>query len=491
MSYAVLESRFRDIGHLDHAIAMLSWDEAVMMPTGGGAARADALAALAALRHERLVAADMADLFAAAREASLSPWQAANLREMRRTFDLAAALTPELVAELSRASTLCEQRWRRARAANDWTSIQAPLAHVIALTREKADRLAAVRGVSPYDALLETYQPGISCRDIDPIFADLAAFLPPFLERVLEAHARDGAARLPGQYPVARQAALGRELMAALGFDFSRGRFDTSHHPFCGGRPDDVRLTTRYEEDDFFPAMMATLHETGHALYEQGLPAAWRDQPVGDSGGMAVHESQSLFVEMQVCRGRAFLAHARSHIANHLGVAVSLEDLVHVATRVERSYIRVDADEVTYPLHVILRYELERRLLAGDIGVADIPEAWDAAMRRHLGLATAGNDRDGCMQDVHWFAGLVGYFPCYTLGALMAAQLYARARAELGDVERAIERGEFAPLVDWLRARVHGRGRLVGGLDLVEEATDQPLGTRAFKAHLERRYLDR
>jgi carboxypeptidase Taq len=489
MSYGALEARFRELGHLDHALAMLSWDEAVMMPVGGGAARADALAALSTLRHGRLVAPETRQLLDRATAEKLPDWQAANLREMRRSVDAAAALTPELVSALSRASTLCEQRWRIARAANDWASIEAPLAELVALTREKAERFAAVRNSTPYDALLETYQPGISARDIEPIFADLGAFLPQFLERVLDRQARRGVARLPGQYAVARQAALGRELMSALGFDFSRGRFDTSHHPFCGGRPDDVRLTTRYAEDDFFPALMATLHETGHALYEQGLPADWRGQPVGEAGGMAVHESQSLFVEMQVCRGRPFLGFAAPAIAAHLGVGVSIDTLVQLATRVERSYIRVDADEVTYPLHVILRFDLERRLLAGDLAVRDLPEAWDAAMRAKLGLATAGNDRDGCMQDVHWFAGLIGYFPCYTLGALMAAQMFARLRSDVPDVDTAIGRGDFAPVLGWLRERIHGRGRLVGGLALVALATGEPLGTAAFKAHLERRYL--
>jgi carboxypeptidase Taq len=489
VSYTALEQCFREIGHLDHALAMLGWDEAVMMPTGGGEARADALAALAAIRHERLVSPRVGDLLAATRPQALDDWQAANLREMQRAYRIATALESDLVAELARASTRCEQVWRTARAANDWEAVVTPLERVVQLTREKAQRLATARSCAPYDALLELYQPGISQATIAPIFDDLEGFLPPFLERVLEFQARLPRAGCEGQYPIARQAALGRELMTRLGFDFGRGRFDTSHHPFCGGQPDDVRLTTRYVESDFFPALMGTLHETGHALYEQGLPARYRGQPVGEAGGMAVHESQSLLIEMQVCRGRPFLRFAAPLIAQHLGVALPVDTLYRVATRVERGYIRVDADEVTYPLHVILRHRLEPALLAGSLAVRDLPEVWDVEMHRLLGLATRGNDRDGCMQDVHWFAGLIGYFPCYTLGALMAAQIFARIRAEVPDVETALAEGSLAPVLDWLRRHIHGRGRLVEGLDLIAAATGEPLGTAAFKAHLEARYL--
>jgi carboxypeptidase Taq len=239
---------------------------------------------------------------------------------------------------------------------------------------------------------------------------------------------------------------------------------------------------------------MAVLHETGHALYQQGLPASWRHQPVGRALGAAVHESQSLFVEMQVARGRPFMTFAAPHIRRHLDgsdddAAWSVDNLFALATRVRPGYIRVDADEVTYPLHIILRFELEKALIAGEMSVSDIPDAWHAYMSRHLGLSTVGNFKDGCMQDVHWFAGLFGYFPTYTLGALTAAQWFAAARSAIGGLEEQIQQGHFAPLVDWLRVQVHRRGRLKSALELLTEVTGEPLSTDYFKAHLRGRYL--
>ena len=272
------------------------------------------------------------------------------------------------------------------------------------------------------------YEEGTRAADVAQLFDDLRAFLPDMIDRVLDR--QRAPLPLPGPFPHERQRALGEEMMRALQFDFARGRLDVSHHPFCGGVPDDTRITTRYSEDDFLESLMAVLHETGHALYQQGLPADWRRQPVGNCLGAAVHESQSLFVEMQVSRGRAFMEFAAPHIRQHLdgrqGDAAWTADNLHAhSIQVRRGYIRVDADELTYPLHIILRFELERALVSGELAVADIPEAWNERMMRYLGLSTEGNFKDGCMQDVHWFSGLFGYFPTYTLGALMAAQWFA------------------------------------------------------------------
>jgi carboxypeptidase Taq len=294
---------------------------------------------------------------------------------------------------------------------------------------------------------------------------------------------------------VERQRALGEVMMRVFGFDFVHGRLDVSHHPFCGGVPEDTRITTRYNGEDFLESLMAVLHETGHAIYQQGLPADWRQQPVGDSLGAAVHESQSLFVEMQVSRSRAFIAFAAPLMREHLAGsqddgAWNADNLYAQITQVRPSYIRVDADEVTYPLHIILRFELERALIAGELDVADIPNAWNERMIRYLGLSTDGNLRDGCMQDVHWFAGLFGYFPTYTLGALMAAQWFAAASAAIPDLDAQIASGEFAPLLGWLRREIHGRGQLKTAQELLTEVTGERLSLRYFKAHLERRYLD-
>jgi len=499
LSYAALEQRCRELGDLAHAQAMLGWDEAVMMPVGGGARRGDVLATLAGLAHRQLTSPETAELIAsAAAEGDLDDWQRANLREMQRSHVCAAALPATLVVERSRQSTRCEQIWRVARAANDWRAIEAPLAELVRLTREVALGLGAAMNLAPYDALIDQYQPGMDQAQIDPIFAELRDFLPSMVERVIARRPRP--LPIDGPIPRSRQEALARALMERVGFNFTHGRLDTSHHPFCGGDPDDTRITTRYDENDFLSSLMAVLHETGHALYEQGLPRKWRGLPVGQAAGMAVHESQSLLMEMQVCRSREFLGFAAPLVRRHLADSVSAtppdthawnaDNLFLANTQVQRGLIRVDADELTYPLHVILRYELERALIAGDLEVADVPGAWDEKMRHYLGRSTQDDHRDGCMQDVHWYAGLFGYFPSYTLGAVIAAQLFAAVRQHEPETMARIASGDFAPLLAWLRLNVHGRGRLVTTNQLLLEATGSTLNTRAFRAHLAARYGD-
>jgi carboxypeptidase Taq len=279
--------------------------------------------------------------------------------------------------------------------------------------------------------------------------------------------------------------------MERIGFDFTAGRLDQSAHPFCGGTPDDVRITTRYDEADFAKALMGTLHETGHALYERGLPARWRRQPVGTARGMAMHESQSLFLEMQVCRGRAFARFAAPLLQAVFGgppAAWAPDAFYRRQIAVRRGLIRVDADEVTYPAHVILRYRLERAMIAGDLLPRELPGAWAEGLKELLGVAPP-SDRDGCLQDIHWYDGAWGYFPTYTLGALIAAQLFAAARAAIAGLDEAISRGEFTPLIAWLRRHIHEQGSLVSTAALVEAATGRPLDTIAFERHLRTRYL--
>ena len=493
MSYAALHERFEGVAHLRHAQAMLSWDEAVTMPPGGGAARAEALAELARIKHERVSDERVGEWLEAARaQADLDPWRRANTREMERAWLRARALPADLVVASSRAGTLCEQAWRAARPRNDWDAVATPLAEVFALARARAECLGEALDRAPYDALLDGYEPGMSRTVIDPMFARLKEALPTILEAALERQPE--LLPLAGPFAEPRQTELARTLMRRLGFDFDRGRLDTSHHPFCGGRPDDVRITTRYSTEDFLESLFAVLHETGHAMYEQGLPREWRGQPVGESGGMALHESQSLFLEMQVCRGSAFLGFAAPIVRTAFGgdpadPAWSADNLERTAVRVRPGRIRVEADEVTYPLHVALRYDIERAVVAGEMTVAEIPEAWNAAMRDHLDIDTSGDFRDGPMQDVHWFTGLVGYFPTYTLGAVTAAQLFRAAARDLDDLDGALARGEFDGLFRWLRANVHALGRSRSTVDIVRAATGAELGVEAFLAHLRGRYV--
>jgi carboxypeptidase Taq len=497
-AYERLEAHHRRLFHIDHIHAIVSWDEATMMPRGGGPARADALGTLAELRHERACDPQVGDLLDQVSQASsgLADWQQANLRRMRRSWVRNTALPRALVGARARARTRSEQVWRELRPADDWAGFRPYLEEVLALEREAAQALGEALGCAPYDALIDEFNPGLRQAYIDPIFAELAAFLPDFIERAVEASARRPRVALVGPFPVEQQRALCTQVMKALGFDFEHGRLDVSHHPFCGGVPRDVRITTRYSESSFVTALMGLIHETGHGRYEQGLPDAWLGQPVGRAHGMAVHESQSLFFEMQLGRSLPFCAFLAPLVREAFPVHAAAQPEVFTPENlhagyihVERSLIRVDADEATYPTHVLLRYGIEKDLVAGRMQVADIPERWAEGMQRLLGLDTRGNDRDGCMQDVHWPSGIFGYFPSYTLGAIIAAQLFAALSRATSELDQKISRGEFGAIVTWLSDAVWSQASRYELDALLQRATGEPLSARAYRAHLERRYL--
>ena len=493
-AYQQLETRFHRLYALRHAVNVLQWDWAAMMPKGGAAGRSEQVAALRVVCHEVISDPVVGDLLsrAEADASGLDAWQRANLTEMRREWIHATALDGKLVDALSRACSACEQGWRTARPADDFAAVKPLLAEVLALVREAGAAKAEKLGCSVYDALHDEWEPGGRAADIEPVFDRLAAVLPGLCERVVARQAKASPAVHPaGPFSVERQKALGLAVMQELGFDFAHGRLDTSLHPFCGGTPDDVRITTRYDEADFVKSLMGVIHETGHAQYERGLPERWRYQPVGQARGMSVHESQSLLMEMQACRSRAFLEHVAPMAREALGgegAGWDTDNLVRVYTEVRPGLIRVDADEVTYPLHVILRFRLERALIGGTLALDDLPDAWRAGMRELLGVAPP-SDKDGCLQDIHWFDGAWGYFPTYTLGAMTAAQLFDAARAALPGLMDSIARGDFAPLTGWLREHVHALGSSVSARELLTRATGRPLDPDVFLRHLEARYL--
>lgn len=497
MSYGSLFNHFRSLGHLQEVAAIVEWDQAVNMPDGAAPSRAEAMATLAAECHRRLTAPQVeAWLTAAAEQDDLGGWERANVEEMRRAATRARALPTELVEAMTRAEKRSEQAWRRYRHENDFAAYAPYLTEVVTLKRQMASALGQTLGCSPYDALLDQYEPGITSAMIDGVFTQLRAFLPDFTASVVERQRETPVIEPVGPFAVAAQRELGLQLMVNAGFDANAGRLDTSHHPFCGGVPRDVRITTRYDESDFISALMGVLHETGHAKYEQGLPVVWQHQPVGLARGMVTHESQSLLLEMQVCRGRDFIEFATPSIAAAFPQSVArnpaaftVENLSRLYARVQRSFIRVDADEVTYPSHILLRYDLERALIDGKLEVADLPAAWDAQMQALLGLSTLGNDRDGCLQDVHWPAGLFGYFPMYTLGAIAAAQWFAAAQRKHPELASLIRRGDFTTLDHWLRQAIWSRASSTSLQQMLIDATGEPLDARHFVAHLQRRYL--
>ncbi|MBN9510510.1 MAG: carboxypeptidase M32 [Alphaproteobacteria bacterium] len=493
-AYARLVARFARIATLGEAAAMLNWDAAAMMPAGGAAARGDQLAVLAGIGHGFLVAPEVADDLDAAEAAGVDgdAWRAADLRLMRHAHTRATAVPGALVEAQTRANAACEKVWREARARRDFALVAPHLAEVLRLVREQAAALGPALGLAPYDALMDGYQRGIGLADVAPVFAAYEAFL---RDALPQAEALQAAQPTPirprGPFPAEAQEALCKRLAAAAGLDPGHARIDRSAHPFCGGTPTDIRITTRYEEEDFARALMAVMHETGHALYERGLPAAWARQPVGEAAGMAAHESQSLIIEMQACRSDPYLRWLAPQLAAMFGgdpVAYDPENLGRLWRRVARSFIRVDADEMTYPAHVILRLRLEQALVAGDLAVSDLPGAWNEGMRALLGI-TPQDDAQGCLQDIHWYDGAFGYFPSYTLGAMAAAQLMAAARRAEPGLDTALAAGDLAPLIRWLRTNVHECASLLGFNDLLRAATGKPLDPSDFAAHLTARYL--
>jgi len=496
MSFAKLDALGHKLEALEHAMSILGADEATNMPAGGGEKRAESMSALAGMYHSQITAPEVGDWLAAAEAEGLSGDQALAVREFRREYTNRTCLPADFVERQVETRMRCEQLWRSARAANDWTGFAPALENVVALVREEAAMRSAATGLSHYDALMEQYDPGNRTADITPVFDDLKGFLKGFIPEALDRQAarleKQPLKPLQGPYAIDRQRALGIEMMKALGFDFDHGRLDISHHPFCGGVPTDVRMTTRYVTTDFLSSLMGILHETGHALYEQNLPKAWSHWPLGKARGMGVHESQSLFVEKQIARSAEFWQWAEPTVRDFLGAEAlagwTLEDILAHVHQVQRGLIRVDADEVTYPLHVILRYELEQELVTGRLGVPDLPEAWDAKMRDYLGLSTIDNPKDGPMQDVHWPSGALGYFPSYTLGAMMAAQQWAALERENPNARSEMARGNFSGINGWRRDHIWTEASRYSTPDLMRRATGEPLNARYFIAHLQRRY---
>ena len=489
-AYEELEQRFGRSGRLRAVEALVFWDTEVMMPPAVSSVRAEELAALRAVIHELEVDPAVEALIARAEQESLEPWQAANLQEIKRRYQHQRAVPGSLVEKLARACTECSMTWRQARRENDFPRIRPPLQRVVELVREQAQHKAEALGLSPYDALLDEYEPGARAETIAPLFDRLLEVLPQLTAEVIER--QDTPLPLDGPFPLEKQRAVGLQVMQAIGFDFDSGRLDVSTHPFCDGAAGDVRITTRYSEANFTESLMATIHETGHALYEQGLPARWHFQPVGHARSMGMHESQSLLVEMQACRSREFLRWLAPILRRTFGgsaTAWSTDNLYRHYRRVERGLIRVDADELTYPAHVILRFRLERALVAGELSVADLPSAWNEGMQQLVGI-TPPDDRDGCLQDIHWMDGTLGYFPTYTLGAMTAAQLYEAALRDVPAIPKTIGLGDFGPLSGWLRDKIHARASSVSSEQLLVDATGKPLDPEIYLANLRRRYLD-
>ncbi len=490
-AYEALAATFQRLHHLQHLQSIAYWDQAANMPPRGSSARGAALAEMAALMHRLRTDPKLRDELARAEQEPLDELQRANLREMQREWRQSNALPESLVQRSQLATSRCEHAWRAQRPANDWAGFVENFREVLATAREEATLLAEQAGCGKYDALMDRFEPGMRCAQVDRIFGEVRQWLPGLIREVTERQSREHVIAPTGSFPIPAQRALCEQAMRLLGFDFEAGRLDVSSHPFSGGVPEDVRLTTRYREDEFLVSLMGTIHETGHGRYEQNRPRELLGQPVSRARSMAIHESQSLSFEMQLGSHPGFAGLLAPLVRQAFGDQPAFEprNLHKLLTRVKPGFIRVDADEVTYPAHVILRYEIERPLIEGDIEPEDIPALWDAKMMELLGVDTRGNFRDGPLQDVHWSEALFGYFPCYSLGAMYAAQWFAAMRRAMPDLDARIAEGDLAPVFDWLRQHIWLPASRYPTDELAIRASGEPLNPAHFKAHLASRYL--
>jgi carboxypeptidase Taq len=477
------------ISDLGRARALLAWDERTQMPPGGAEPRADSLATLARIHHELLSADELGDqLDAAASETDGLPresFESSLVRVTRREWEKARRVPADLRAEITRTASVAEHAWVKARSESDFKSFLPHLERVVELRRRYVECFTPYEHV--YDPLLDDYEPGMSTATLVPLLAELRDGLGPLLERVAEAPQLDDSP-LRGSFDLAGQHALARAVVEGLPLNEGEWRLDDTIHPFATAiAPTDVRITTRFDEDYLGTGLYSVMHETGHAMYENGMPPELHRTPLQGGASLGFHESQSRLWENWVGRGRPYLRWALPMLQEHLGASldgVDAETLYRAANRVEPSLIRVEADELTYNLHIALRFELEVEIFEDRIELADLPEAWNERMERYLGIKVP-DDANGVLQDVHWGAGAFGYFPTYSLGNVIAGQLWEGAREAMPDLEEGIERGELTELNAWLRESLYAYGSCFEPLELIERVVGGPLDVGPLLAHLD------
>jgi carboxypeptidase Taq len=490
LANAELNSLFKEIGVLQSIASLVQWDNDVMMPKGGAVIRQEQLMFLSSQSHQRLNNPRIPDLIAKAEMEDLDEWQKANLQLIKRQYLHNNAVDKKLVEATTKATLVCELNWREARQNNDFKLFAQHFKEVLKLVQEASVRKSEALNLSPYDSLLDSYDPGRKSEEIDLIFADLEKFLPGFIEKVKNKQSKVNTLEFDTNFPQIKQKALGQFCMDALGFNSNNGRLDISTHPFSVGiGSEDVRITTRYDEDDFLSGLAAIMHEAGHGIYEQNLPAKQAFQLVGKDCGTTIHESQSLFVERHIGITREFLEWLHPNIIKEFGMDPSLtpENLYHRLVKLDTSLIRVDADEVTYPAHVMMRYKLEKAMLSGDLLVDDLPQAWNEESERLFNIRPK-NDSEGCLQDVHWAWGALGYFPTYALGAMFAAQINDHV-SKLMDVPALIKSGDLRPIMKWQNDNIHACGSRYSASELILKSTGSALDVNIFKNYLTNKYL--
>lgn len=495
-TYNRLTERCREIALLSSSAAVLGWDERTYMPANGGQLRADQLGLLARMVHEQFVAPEIGDMLKELEQSSLykenSSIEAANIRETRHRYDKETKLPKELVEEITKVTTLAQGVWVKARKKNDFKAFLPWLEKVIKLNQQKAEAYG-YKG-EPYNALLDDYEPGATVDMIDDVFKNLRDELVKLLQKVQGAKNKPDASIVEREYNVELQRIFGESVAAAIGYSFDSGRLDVTTHPFCTGiGPGDTRITTRYNPNRLNDSLFGIMHEAGHGLYEMGLEKEkYFGLPTGDAASLGIHESQSRMWENQVGRSKEFWVYffpQAQRIFKEALQGVSLDDFYGSINYVKPSYIRVESDEATYNLHILLRFELERALLKGDLKPADVPGEWNSRFKKYFDL-NVDKDTNGCLQDVHWAAGLIGYFPTYTLGNLYSAQFFAKAQKDMPDMKEQFTCGNFQPLVKWLRDNIHKHGGRYRANVLCEKVTDAELSYKPLVEYMNAKFAE-
>lgn len=493
-NYTLLEQKQEQLSHISHLLGTLNWDAAVMLQPGSAANRHQEIATLGMLCHRLQTEDEFLQLLSKAEQEvdALDKWQQLNLKLMRRNYDHATCLTEDIEHTHSMVCSASEFAWRKARATNDFNSYAEHLDKVFDSVRNIAKIKSDKFCLSEYDVLLDGFDPGRRSSEIKPVFEKLKRELSKLYQDIGQKQVSEKILSLKDKIPEELQKQIGLHIMKDMGFDFDRGRLDKSTHPFCSGTNDDVRITTRYDESNFISSLYGVIHETGHALYQLNLPAKYRNQPIGDPMGMAFHESQSLIMELQACTSRNFTEYLSKILRDHFSISgpeYSAENLYKLITRVKPSFIRVEADEVTYPLHVILRYEIEQEIIFNNLKAKDLPTIWNEKMKAYLGIEPK-NYAEGCLQDIHWPSGWVGYFPCYTNGAIIASMLMKNAIEQQPKISDDLKSGNFKKLNDLLNANLRNHGSSLDSSDLLKNSTGhEHIDADIFLDYLKHKYL--
>lgn len=491
--YKELIERSKEVALIGSCASVLHWDEQTYMPRSGTQYRAEQVAYLAGLAHKKSTDPKIGELLSELEKSSLMGDEfsdaAANIREIRYEYDKLVKVPQKLVEEISRTTTIAQGVWVEARKESDFPKFLPHLEKIIKLKMEFANCLGYEK--EAYDALLDNYEPGASTEYIAKVFSGFRSELVELVAAIADAAEKPDISILERDYPVDRQKMFSQEVAVAIGFDFRCGRLDVTTHPFTTGLgPADTRITTRYNPNHIGQAFFGTLHEAGHGIYDQGLDSEHHGTPRGDPVSLGIHESQSRMWENLVGRSRSFWKHfyprAQQMFPESLA-DVSFDDFYFAINDVRPSFIRVEADEVTYNLHILIRFEIERAFLKGDLVPKDIPGTWNEKYKNYLGI-TPADDAEGCLQDVHWSLGYIGYFPTYTLGNLYAAQFFAKAKDDIDHLENQFAIGHFSELNRWLSRNIHLHGKRYRAKKLVEVVTGKPLSHKPAMDYLRVKY---